>query len=289
VPLSRRLAAFLLTPLGALLLLAVLVPVAMLFAFSFFHIGGLLQIVPGFTTDNYHQVVTTELYRTYAINTVLIAGPTALLSVVGGYVLAYYLAFRAGRARSILLVAVVIALMGSYLALIYSWRTLSGEHGIINSLLQAAHVTNHPLSVILFSRTAVVIAGTNFFLPFTTLVLYSSLTAIPAGLEAAARDLGASGRMTLRRIVLPLSGTALFGATLFVFFLSAGDYITPVFLGGIGSSGTFGTLIADQLSTTLNYPLGASIAFVMLALFAVAAVVLRIAMRAAGLLPEHTG
>ena len=82
--------------------------------------------------------------------------------------------------------------------------------------------------------------------------------------------------MTLRRIVLPLSGTALFGATLFVFFLSAGDYITPVFLGGIGSSGTFGTLIADQLSTTLNYPLGASIAFVMLALFAVVVVALRL-------------
>ena len=289
MPLSRRLAALLLTPLGALLLLAVTVPVAMLFAFSFFHIDALLRLAPGFTTDNYHRVLATKLYRTYALNTVLIAGPTAVLSIAGGYVLAYYLAFRAGRARGLLLVAIVIALMGSYLALIYSWRTLSGEHGIINSLLQTAHLTDHPLSVILFSRTAVVIAEVNFFLPFATLVLFSSLTAIPPGLEAAARDLGASRTMTLRRIVLPLSGTALFGATLFVFFLSAGDYITPVFLGGIGSSGTFGTLIADQLSTTLNYPLGASIAFVMLALFAVVVVALRLAMRAAGLLPEHTG
>jgi spermidine/putrescine transport system permease protein len=289
VPLSRRLAAFLLTPLGALLLFAVIVPVAMLFAFSFFHIDELLRIVPSFTTSNYADVLRSQLYRTYALNTLLIAAPTALLSIVGGYVLAYYLAFRAGRARGILLIAIVIALMGSYLALIYSWRTLSGERGIINSLLQTAHLTDHPLSLILFSRTAVVIAEVNFFLPFTTLVLFASLTAIPSGLDAAARDLGASRTMTLRRIVLPLSGTALFGATLFVFFLSAGDYITPVFLGGIGSSGTFGTLIADQLSTTLNYPLGASIAFVMLALFAVTVVVLRLAMRAAGLLPEHTG
>ncbi|HTG48218.1 MAG TPA: ABC transporter permease [Actinomycetota bacterium] len=287
--LSRRLAAFLLTPLGALLLLAVIVPLAMLFAFSFFHINELLQIVPGFTAGNYRQVVTTSVYRVYAVNTLLIAAPTAIASIVGGYVLAYYLAFRAGRARGILLVAIVIALMGSYLALIYSWRTLSGEHGIINSLLQAAHVTRGPLGLILFSRTAVVIAETNFFLPFTTLVLYSSLSSIPPSLEAAARDLGASRWMTLRRIVFPLSGTALFGATLFVFFLSAGDYITPVFLGGIGSSGTFGTLIADQLSTTLNYPLGASIAFVMLALFAAVVVLLRLGMRAAGLLPEHTG
>ncbi len=286
--LSRRLAAFLMTPLGALLLFGVLVPVSMLFAFSFFHLR-LLEVVPGATVGNYRQVVTTTIYRSYAVNTFLIAGPTALISLVAGYALAYFLAFRARRSRGILLVAVVIALMGSYLALIYSWRTLSGQSGIFNSLLQAVHVTHGPLSILLFSRLAVITAEVNFFLPFTTLVLYSSLTAIPPELEAAARDLGASGRMTLRRIVLPLSGSAVFGATLFVFFLSAGDYITPVFLGGVGSSGTFGTLIADQLSTTLNYPLGAAIAFVMLALFLVLVVLFRLAMRAGGLLPEHTG
>jgi spermidine/putrescine transport system permease protein len=287
LPLSRRLAAFLITPLGALLLFGVAIPVALLFAFSFFHLH-LLEVVPGATIDNYRDVLKSSLYRKYAFNTVLIAAPTALLAVVGGYVLAYFLAFRAKRAR-ILLVAVVIALMGSYLALIYSWRTLSGESGIFNSILQAAHVSHAPLSILLFSRVAVITAEVNFFLPFTTLVLYSSLTSISPSLEAAARDLGASGSMTLRRVMLPLSGSALFGATLFVFFLSAGDYITPVFLGGIGSSATFGTLIADQLSTTLNYPLGAAIAFVMLTVFLALVVVLRFGMRAAGLLPRHTG
>lgn len=285
--LSRRLAALLMTPLGALLLFGVTIPVALLFAFSFFHLH-LLEVVPGATVDNYRRVVTTALYRKYALNTLLIAGPTALLAVIGGYVLAYYLAFRS-RHAGILLVAVVIALMGSYLALIYSWRTLSGEAGIFNSLLQALHLTHAPLGILLFNRVAVVTAEVNFFLPFTTLVLYSSLTSVSPGLEAAARDLGATRRTTLWRVLLPLSGNALFGATLFVFFLSAGDYITPVFLGGIGSSATFGTLIADQLSTTLNYPLGAAIAFVMLALFLLLVVVLRLTMRAAGLLPRHTG
>jgi spermidine/putrescine transport system permease protein len=276
------------SPLGALLLFGVVVPVSMLFAFSFFHLH-LLEVVPGATLDNYRQAVTTKIYRSYAINTFLIAAPTAAVSVAAGYTLAYFLAFRARRSRGIVLVAVVIALMGSYLALIYSWRTLSGESGIFNSLLEALHVTHGPLSILLFSRVAVITAEVNFFLPFTTLVIYSSLTAIPKELEAAARDLGASGRMAFRRITLPLSGSALFGATLFVFFLSAGDYITPVFLGGVGSSGTFGTLIADQLSTTLNYPLGAAIAFVMLAMFVVLVLLLRLMLRVSGLLPEHTG
>ena len=166
--LSRRLAAFLLTPLGALLLLAVTIPAAMLLAFSFFRINELLQLVPGFTVGNYRSVLTTPLYRSYAWNTLLIAAPTALLAVLGGYVLAYYLAFRARRSRGILLVAIVIALMGSYLALVYSWRTLSGEHGIINSLLEAARVTRGPLGILLFSRLAVITAEVNFFLPLTT-------------------------------------------------------------------------------------------------------------------------
>jgi spermidine/putrescine transport system permease protein len=287
VGVSRRLAALLLTPFGALLAFGVVIPAAMLFAFSFFHLS-LLELVPGFTLDNYRKVVSTPLYRTYAVNTFLIAAPTAVLSVIGGFVLAYFLAFRARRSRRFLLIAIVIAFMGSYLAVVYSWRTLSGESGIINSLLQAAHVTNAPVGFLLFSRIAVVIAEVNFFLPLTTLVIFSSLSSIPPGLEPASRDLGASAWTTLRRITLPLAGNALFGATLFVFFLSAGDYITPVFLGGIGSSATFGTLIADQLGTTLNYPLGAATAFVMFVLFAVVVVVLRVSMRAGGLLPRHT-
>jgi ABC-type spermidine/putrescine transport system permease subunit I len=288
VPLSRRLAAFLTTPLGVVLAALVVVPVGMLFAFSFFRLK-LLEPVPGFTMQNYRLVVTTGLYRHYAVNTLFIAAPTALLSVAGGYVLAYFLVFRARRSRRIVLIAIVIALMGSYLALIYSWRTLSGESGIFNSLLLAAHMVDQPLRILLFSRFAVIAAEVNFFLPFTALVLYSSLSSVPTGLEAAARDLGASRRMTLRRILLPLSGSALFGATLFVFFLSAGDYITPVFLGGVGSGATVGTLIADQLSTTLNYPLGAAIAFTMLGVFAVLVVGLRLSMKMVGLLPEHTG
>ena len=136
------------TPLGALLLLGVMVPVALLFAFSFFHLH-LLEVVPGATVDNYRHVVTSSLYRKYALNTLLIAAPTAFFALVGGYVLAYYLAMRARHAR-ILLVAVVIALMGSYLALIYSWRTLSGESGIFNSLLERLHITHAPLGILLF-------------------------------------------------------------------------------------------------------------------------------------------
>src|SRR5207245_1970571 len=83
-------------------------------------------LVPGFTWDNYRAVVTTPLYRTYAVNTFLIAAPTALFSVIGGFVLAYFLAFRARRSLRFLLIAIVIAFLGVYLSVVHSWRTLGG-------------------------------------------------------------------------------------------------------------------------------------------------------------------
>jgi ABC-type spermidine/putrescine transport system permease subunit I len=101
-----------------------------------------------------------------------------------------------------------------------------------------------------------------------------------------ARDLGAGPLQTLRRITIPLSGRGLFGAAALTFFLSCGDYITPVLLGGTSSSQTFGTTIATQLITNGNYPLGAALSFVMIALFAVYALVLGGAMKALRFLPR---
>ena len=284
--LTRKTSGALIAPLVTWLTVGVGVPVGLLLVYSFLQIH-LLDVIPEPTLANYARVFTTGIYRSFAINTLAIAGPAALLAAAGGFVIAYFMAFRAKKSRAVLLAATVIAFMSSYLALIYSWRTLSGEQGVFNSLLQWMHVIDHPVSFLLFSRTAVIVAEVHFFLPFTTLVLYSALSAIPPALESAARDLGASRWTAIRRIIIPLSGQALLGATLFVFFLVSGDYITPVFLGGVGSSATFGTLIADQINTALNFPLGAALAFVMLGGLLIVAGASRLGMQRSRLLPEH--
>lgn len=284
---SRRVAGVLQAPLAILLVVCVGVPCALLAAYSVFRQDSLLNVHAAIDLGNYRDILTTRRYATYAVNSFAIAVPSALLSVTGGFLIAYYVRFTATRSRSLILAVVVTAFLSSYLALIYAWRTLSGQEGVINSLLEKAGIIDEPLGFLLFSRTAVVIAETNFFLPFTTLVLYASLASVPSNVEAAARDLGARRSVALRRVVLPLCGRGLYGAFVFVLFLTAGDYITPVLIGGIDGSVTFGTLVADQLNTALDYPRGAALALVMFAGLAATAAIVRLGMRQAGLLPRY--
>lgn len=283
---TRKGAALLLSPLTAVLVFGVLVPTAILFVYSFYRYD-LFQLQPGFHLGGYRQVLGDGLYRTVAWNTLAIALPTTAISVVGGYAIAYYLAFVIRRGRAFVLALVILSMLASYLARVYAWRTLMGSQGIINSSLQAAGVIGHPLAWILFSRFAIIAAEVNLYLPVSALILYSALAGMSSDFPEVARDLGATRSETLRRITLPLTGRALFGAAALAFFLSCGDYITPEFLGGPTTSQTFGTVIATQITTEGNYPLGAAMSFVMTAGFAAYVVVLYAGLRASRLYPRH--
>jgi spermidine/putrescine transport system permease protein len=281
----RNLGVMLASPLALLLILTIAVPAGTFFVYSFYKFV-LLEPKAGFDLGNYRTALSDQLYHKLAWNSVAIAGPTTVLSVVFGYVLAYYLAFVASvRRRQVVLALIVISLMASYLVRIYAWRTLLGEQGLINDALRSVHVISEPLGFLLFSRFAVVVAQVNLFLPFTALVLYASLSGVSPQLAEGARDLGARRVETLRRVLLPLSGRAVLSAGALTFFLSAGDYITPVLLGGTNAE-TFGTAISDQLRITGDYPLGAALAFVMVAAFAVFYWLLRVLLRTTGVLPR---
>jgi spermidine/putrescine transport system permease protein len=266
-------------------LLCVLAPAGILFVYSFYSYD-LFQIYPGFHFHWYHQVFSNAIYRTVAWNTVAIALPTTVASIAGGYAIAYYVVFCATRARRLILALVVISMLSSYLARVYAWRTLLGENGIINTGLQWAGAIHGPISWLLFSRLAVILAEVSLYLPIAALILFASLSGVQPELRDVARDLGAGRAETLWRVTLPLSGRALFGAALLTFFLSCGDYITPAFLGGASSSQTFGTTIASAISIEANYPLGAALSFVMVAGFLVYGLGLLGALRFGRLLPR---
>ena len=219
-------------------------------------------------------------------NTFAIAIPTVVATVVGGYTIAYFLAFRAHRSRTPIFTLVVVSMLASYLARIYAWRTLMGGNGIINSTLVAVGVIRQPIGWLIFSRLPVILAEVNLYLPIATLILYASLSGIPGELEEAARDLGAGRGQALRRVIIPLTGAALLGRA--SFFLSAGDYVTPAFLGGVASSQTVrhddrhGDL--DRRATTRSAQRSRS---AWSRLFVVYTVVLFIGLRAAHLFPRH--
>jgi spermidine/putrescine transport system permease protein len=282
---TRGLATALVAPLGLFLAAAVLVPAGILFVYSFYDFS-LYQVHRAFKLDWYRESLGDPIYRQVFRNTLAIALPATALSVAGGFCIAYFIAYRARRARTLLFALVIVSMLASYLARVYAWRILMGEHGVINSGLQSVGVVDQPVGWLLFSRVAVIAAEVNLYMPITTLIAYASLSGVPPGVRDVSRDLGAGPFQTLRRVTLPITGRGLLGASALAFFLSCGDYITPAFLGGPATSQTFGTTIATAIQTDGNYPLGAALSFVMIALFLLYAAILVVVFRRAKLLPR---
>ncbi|MBA3380677.1 MAG: ABC transporter permease [Actinobacteria bacterium] len=281
---GRRLEALLLAPLGVLLAGALIVPAGILFYYSLYRFA-FLELYGGATVGNYTDALTSATYRVYARNTLWIALPTTAVSVVAGYLLAYYLVFGRSWRRNLVFALVLSALMASYLVRIYAWKTLLGSSGILNSALTSAGVVDEPIGFLLFSRVSVILAEINLFTPFAALAFYAALAGISPDYREVSRDLGAGQLQTLWRVTLPLSGRAILATTAVVFFLASSDYVTPTLVGGPDSQ-TIGVVISTAFGTTLQYGLGAALSFLTLLAFVLAYVCLRAAMRVTRILPK---
>ena len=124
------------------------------------------------------------------------------------------------------------------------------------------------------------VALVHIFLPYAVLVLFAGFQPIRPGLLEAAQDLGAGAYLRWRRVILPLVAAPALSAFLFVFVLSASDYVTPQFVGG--SSGVMlGVQVQANFTTVGNYPLGAATSLLMLAAFVALYFAMRVGLRLA--------
>ena len=245
---------------------ALLVPAVNLLVQSFMESSSYGQITYHFTFSNYTAALQDPVYRTVAWHSFGLGALAALVCVAAGYPAAYFITFRLRRGRNLALFLVVVSLFTSYLVRLYAWYTILGGHGIVNTALIRLGVVSHPLLFLLFSRTAVLIAFVNVFLPYSVLMLTSSMQNIRTELLENARDLGAGSLRTFSRIVLPLSMTGAIGAFAYTFILTSGDYITPSLLGGTSST-SLANIVSDEFVALGNRPAGAAISFVMLTVF----------------------
>jgi spermidine/putrescine transport system permease protein len=246
---------------------ALLVPAVNLVIQSFFGSQGYGQVTYHFTVSNYVDALKDPVYRTVAWHSFALGALAALLCLALGYPVAYFITLRLRRARNLALFLVVVSLFTSYLVRLYAWYTILGQHGVINDALARLGIVNHPLLFLLFSRTTVLIAFVNVFLPFTILMLASSMQNIRADLLENARDLGAPPLRVFSRVVLPLTMRGAVGAFAYTFILTSGDYITPALLGGTSGSTSLANIVSDEFLGLGNRPAGAAISMVMLAIF----------------------
>jgi spermidine/putrescine transport system permease protein len=195
--------------------------------------------------------------------TLVIAAAVALLCTLVGFIFAYGARFRMGRFADYFILATLITLFGGYLVKIYAWKAILSANGLLNSVLIALGLTDAPLGWLIFNSGAVIVALTHFLLPFAILPIYSELRNVRDITLDAARDLGASPWTTTRKVVIPQCRSGLTAAFAICFLSAAGDYVTPMFLGG-GSGVMLGQFIVLEFSTRFNWPAGAAMSFTLM-------------------------
>ena len=180
------------------------------------------------------------------------------------YPVAYFLVFRAGRAAGLCLMLLLIPFWTSFLLRVMSWKFLLGSEGAINRLLIYSGVIAEPISGLLYSRSAVVIALVYVWVPFAALPISAALQRIQPELVEVAADLGATSWRRFWTIIFPLSFPGVLAAFFMVFIPTVGEYVTPLLVGG--SRGImFGNIIQDFFTKAADWPRGAALSVVMLA------------------------
>jgi spermidine/putrescine transport system permease protein len=264
-------------PAAAGLLVFFVAPLVAFGAYSFLT-GSLYEVKAPLTLENYKEVVETDANRTLARNSLVVGLLAAAFSVLIALPIAYWLRYAAGRWRALVLFLIVASFLASYLVRIYAWRSMLGRNGAINRGLESIGLIDEPLDFLLYNRFAVTVALVHIFLPYVVLVLYASLAPLQPSYLETAQDLGAGRLQRWRRVVLPLVAAPAMSAFLFVFVLSAADYVTPLLLGG-----TNGVMLGVQVQVafigTGDFAYGAAIAFAMLAGFLVLYALIALSLR----------
>jgi spermidine/putrescine transport system permease protein len=215
--------------------------------------------VPAFNYANYAAALG-EFMSQY-MRSFLFAGLATIFALMIAYPLAYFIAFRSGRWKNLLLVLVVAPFFASFLIRTYAWKTILADDGFITTALDTLGLL--PEHRILATPIAVVAGLTYNFLPFMTLPLYASLDRIDPRLIEAAGDLYAKPFVGFRRVTLPLSLPGVVGGTLLTFIPAAGDYINAQLLGGPKDK-MIGNVIESQFIKIRDYPTAAAMSFVLL-------------------------
>ena len=243
--------------------LFILVPLASFLAYGFLPVVD-NNIVYRPTLDNFQNLLSNSSYRITFFRTMRMAFEVSALNFVLGYATAYFIWRRPPAWRSLLVVALAIPLLMSYIIKIYAMRGVLGTNGLLNSALLALGIVDEPVTALLFSLTAVRITLSVVLLPFMVLPIYVALERISPSVLHAAADLGASEIQTFRWVILPLSLPGAIVGAMFTFVLASGDFLAPELVGGIQGF-TYGRLVFSQFGLAFNWPLGAALSVLLMA------------------------
>nr|WP_232476553.1 MULTISPECIES: ABC transporter permease [unclassified Acidovorax] len=256
-------APWLLSAPALLLLLGLLViPLALTAVLSFNAFDGTRGILPQMTLANYAEVLGDGYYHEIFLRTAGLALAVTLLSALFGVPETIILSRMKAPWRGIFLIVILGPLLVSVVVRTLGWAIFMGNNGLINEALTALGVIDSPVRM-LFSMTGVVIALTHVLMPFMVISVWASLQKLDPQVENAGLSFGASPFTVFRRVILPQIVPGILSGGIIVFALAASAFATPSIIGGRRLK-VVATAAYDEFLSTLNWPLGAAIAVLLL-------------------------
>ena len=201
------------------------------------------------------------------VRSLLYGGAATLICLVVGYVLAYAIAFKAGRWKNLMLVLVIAPFFTSFLVRTLSWKLLLADDGWLVNFLQFLHILG-PEGRLLATPVAVVAGLVYNFLPFMVLPLFASIDKIDPRLIEASKDLYASPAKGFFKVTWPLSMPGVVSGTLLTFIPAAGDYINAQLLGS-PQQRMVGNVIQSLFTDANDYPAAAALSMMLMLLILV--------------------
>lgn len=270
---------FLLAPPLAWFFIVYLGSLLALLAQSFFTLDELSgQIVREFSLDTFRELLGAPSYYDIVFRTVAMATTVTLACAVIAFPVALFMArYAGGHVKALFYLGVMLPMWASYLVKVYAWRQILAKEGVLTWLLDGVGMSwliDKVLAVpvvggpsLTNSYVGMFLVFTYLWLPFMILPIQAALERVPATLDQASADLGATPWQTFRYVTLPLALPGVVAGSIFTFSLTLGDYIVP---GVIGAPGYFLGMMVYQLQGTAgNIPLAAAFSTVPVLIMAI--------------------
>ena len=251
------------SPLAAVLAVFLILPIVMIVAVSFWS-SNEFTFFPDFQFGNYAYLFGSQVAWSVFGLTFRIAVIVWACTLVIGFTVAYFLAFhvRTLKWQIVLFLLATIPFWTSNIIRMISWIPLLGRNGLVNQTLQGAGITSEPVTWLLYSEFAVILAFVHLYTLFMVVPIFNTMMRIDKSLIEAARDGGASGAQILWNVVIPLSKPGMMIGSIFVVALVMSDFVTVRFMSG-SQIANVGRLISNDIGL-LQYPSAAATSVVLL-------------------------
>jgi spermidine/putrescine transport system permease protein len=246
-------------PGGLWLVLFFVLPLGLLWLFSFGEKSGITDVAITGTFANYVRTLD-PLYLEILWKSVWISALATALCLVTAYPIAFGICFAPARWKPPLLLLIVLPFWINLLIRTYALIAVFRTQGYLNLALGWIGLGPYEM---LYNNGAVIFGLVYVYMPFMVLPLYATIERLDRSFLEASLDLGASQFTTFFKVTLPLTMPGVITGIILVFIPCLGSFLTPDLLGGANAV-MIGNVIERQFKAANDWPFGSALSFLLM-------------------------